>query len=93
MSKTQRVNIGEGIFLRPTEEEADLIWEAVRSEGFEENGEGVLRLLLLLLSGEEDHFSRSPLFRHFKDNPEDLAALKQMGAQAFSGLLGKILRK
>src|SRR5215203_4350502 len=46
--ESTKTSIGEGIFLRPAEDEAEIIWEAVRAAGLEENGDGVLGLLLLL---------------------------------------------
>lgn len=87
MSPRSKVSIGECIALRPTEEEAAIIWDAVRECGFEEDGSGVLRLLILLLSGEDESPSRHPIFQHFKENPEDLETVKAVTAQALGALL------
>ncbi len=85
-------SIGEGIFLRPDAEEAAVIWEAVRAAGFEENGEGVLDLLLLLLDEEGDGLLKNPLFRYFKANPAELEQAKALAAQGLRTALGKFFR-
>ena len=87
------VSIGEGIFLRPDEEEAEIIWEAVTAAGLEKNGEGVLTLLLMLLEEGGESILSNPALRYFKAHPEEFQALKQMGAQAAQSLLGKLFRK
>lgn len=89
----EKVSIGEGIFLRPDAEEAAIIWEAVKAAGLEESGEGVLDLLLLLLEEGGESFLKHPVYRYFKSNPQELEALKQMGAQAMAGLMGKIFKR
>lgn len=86
----RKVCIGEGIFLRPSEEEADCIWEAVRVAGYPENGAGVLQLLLFLLQGDEDYF-KSPIFRYLKAHPEHVQAMAKtagtLAQKAFARLI------
>lgn len=86
------VSIGEGIFLRPDAEEADIIWEAVEAAGLEKNGEGVLDLLLLLLESGGESPLANPAFRYFKAHPEEFRALKEMGQQAATNLLHRFFR-
>lgn len=89
-SPKAKVSVGECIALRPTEEEAQAIWEAVRECGLEESGEGVLQLLMALITGEEESPSRNPIFQHFKDNPEDLHMVKNAVTQGLGALLSRI---
>lgn len=88
----------EGIFLpahKLSEDDYSLIWEAVREEGFSENGEGVLELLMLFLRGEREPadaqgFSEK-VFSHFKKHPEDFVMLQNAGKAGLQALLKKIL--
>lgn len=83
--------MGECIALRPTENEAQTIWEAVRECGLEESGEGVLQLLMALIEGEAEPEERSnPILKHFKDHPEDLNMVKNVVTQGLGSLLQKI---
>lgn len=86
-------SIGEGIFFRPNAEEAEIIWEAVRAADLEENGEGVLRLLLLLLEEGGESFLKNPMFRYFKAHPEELQQAKMLAAQGLRTALGKFFKR
>lgn len=87
-----KVSLGECIALRPTEEEAQIIWEAVREVGLEENGQGVLQLLMLFLTGEEEHVSRNPVFQYFKEHPEELQAMKETAVKGLGALVNRFLK-
>lgn len=89
----QKPRLLECISLRPTEEEAEVIWDAVRELGLEESGQGVLQLLLLLLNGEEEHPSRHPVFQYFKEHPDELQAVKQAAAKGLGALLSRLTKR
>lgn len=93
MPAPKSTSIGEGIFLRPDTEEAEIIWEAVRAAGLEENGEGVLELLLLLLEEGGESFLKNPMFRYFKAHPEELQQAKALAAQGLQAALGKFFKR
>lgn len=93
MTAPKSSSIGEGIFLRPDDEEAEIIWEAVRAAGLEENGEGVLTLLLLLLEEGGESFIKNPLFRYFKANPAELEQAKQLAAKGLATAMQRIFKR
>lgn len=80
----------ECISLRPTEEEAEIIWDAVRECKLEESGAGVLQLLMALLTSEEEAPPSNPIFQHFKENPEDLQVVSDVAKTAIASILKRI---
>jgi len=88
----------EGIFLpNLSAEESELIWEAVRANKLQENGQGVKELLLALLEDEPEEAPEKDgqvtgLVNYFKNHPEELMKMTGTLGKA-AGFISEILRK
>ena len=83
----------EGIFLRPSEDESLLIWDAVREAGLTEDSSGVLKLLMLLLAEDAEDPEALPgnlgfaaAAAYFKAHPEDAALIGQAARGGISAV-------
>lgn len=83
-----------GIFITPTPEQMGKIWAACALENFPASSDGVLQLLMLAVEPEEDEEPEQEipsavdaLEDFMRAHPEQVAKVKQMGAQMLNGLL------
>jgi len=87
-----KVHIGEQIALRPTPEQAEIIFEACKVCGFPENGEGVLLLLISLLLEEQEEEDEEPrpadsplgkIVEFYKAHPDELGKTLEVAKTLF----------
>lgn len=91
----------EGIFLRPDNEQLARIWLAVADEGFTQDSDGVLKLLMLIVDQEDDEEEEEELpepnaqkiYEYIKTHPEEIARVKDIGAAALKTIFSSFKKK